>query len=259
MNFDNLLKKMQELDQPTQESMQPPAQAAMAAPSSPEMPMDELSAIRHLSGQPVPEEYNERERAIYSAMDSMELSVENITPENILDYAQAISDETGIDSLIVAHELRVMGGPELGQVELDDYEESMQPQFDVPDNDVLLGAKEEDDTLLGEKPTDEWMNEPNAKVAKLAAVIGTGDDLASKGKEAPKVNGGGNPMQETLKQKLAVMYDEIKEGKKQTMSRAAKGWEKYGDGMEELAKAGREGASEKEMDAIRDKYNKYKK
>lgn len=46
------------------------------------------------------------------------------------------------------------------------------------------------------------------------------------------------------------------EGK--TMSRAAKGNEKYGkDGMKALAKAGREGASEKELDKIRDKHDKY--
>ena len=45
---------------------------------------------------------------------------------------------------------------------------------------------------------------------------------------------------------------------KQNMSRAAKGHEKYGKaGMQALAKAGREGASEKELDAIRDKHDKY--
>jgi hypothetical protein len=44
----------------------------------------------------------------------------------------------------------------------------------------------------------------------------------------------------------------------QRMSRAAKGNEKYGKaGMQALAKAGREGASEKELDAIRDKHDKY--
>ena len=44
----------------------------------------------------------------------------------------------------------------------------------------------------------------------------------------------------------------------QGMSRAAKGNEKYGkDGMKALAKAGREGASEKELDTIRDKHDKY--
>ena len=41
----------------------------------------------------------------------------------------------------------------------------------------------------------------------------------------------------------------------QRMSRAAKGYEKYGkEGMQALAKAGREG---KDLDKIRDKYNKY--
>ena len=41
----------------------------------------------------------------------------------------------------------------------------------------------------------------------------------------------------------------------QTMSRAAKGHEKYGkEGMKALAKAGRDG---KDLDKVRDKYNKY--
>lgn len=47
----------------------------------------------------------------------------------------------------------------------------------------------------------------------------------------------------------------VKEAGERTMSRAAKGNEKYGkDGMKALAKAGREG---KDLDKVRDKYNKY--
>jgi len=50
----------------------------------------------------------------------------------------------------------------------------------------------------------------------------------------------------------------VKEGDKQSMSRAAKGNEKYGkDGMKALAKAGRDGASEEKLDSIRNKYDKY--
>jgi hypothetical protein len=46
--------------------------------------------------------------------------------------------------------------------------------------------------------------------------------------------------------------------KEANMSRAAKGHEKYGkEGMKALAKAGREGAGEKKLDAIRDKHDKY--
>ena len=49
----------------------------------------------------------------------------------------------------------------------------------------------------------------------------------------------------------------VAEGEK-TMSRAAKGNEKYGkDGMKALAKAGREGASDEKLDKIRDKYDNY--
>ncbi len=47
----------------------------------------------------------------------------------------------------------------------------------------------------------------------------------------------------------------VKEGDKQTMSRAAKGHEKYGKaGMQALAKAGKDG---KDLDPIRKKYDKY--
>lgn len=50
----------------------------------------------------------------------------------------------------------------------------------------------------------------------------------------------------------------MEEAKEKTMSRAAKGNEKYGkDGMKALAKAGREGASEEQLDKIRDKHDKY--
>ena len=50
----------------------------------------------------------------------------------------------------------------------------------------------------------------------------------------------------------------MEEAAKQTMSRAAKGNEKYGkDGMKALAKAGREGASDEKLDKIRNKYDNY--
>jgi hypothetical protein len=96
----------------------------------------------------------------------------------------------------------------------------------------------------------------------IDSVITTGNDMNSKGGERAKVNGGGNPMQESLVTRLTSMYEEIKGApiaeEKKTMSRAAKGNEKYGkDGMKALAKAGKEGASEKELDTIRDKHDNY--
>ena len=58
-----------------------------------------------------------------------------------------------------------------------------------------------------------------------------------------------------LKDVLDTPKSEHKQLNERDMSRAAKGYEKYGkEGMEALAKAGREG---KDLDPIRNKYNKY--
>jgi hypothetical protein len=63
--------------------------------------------------------------------------------------------------------------------------------------------------------------------------------------------GSGNPADALSIRKKGVAED----SEKKTMSRAAKGNEKYGKaGMKALAKAGREG---KDLDKVRDKYNKY--
>ncbi len=67
----------------------------------------------------------------------------------------------------------------------------------------------------------------------------------------------------SLAARLNERYQEHKnlwlpESEQKTMSRAAKGNEKYGkDGMKALAKAGRDGASEQELNKIRARHNKY--
>jgi len=63
-----------------------------------------------------------------------------------------------------------------------------------------------------------------------------------------------NTLSEEQRQQRNSMIAKLQE-EVQGMSRAAKGYEKYGkEGMQALAKAGREG---KDLDKIRDKYNKY--
>ena len=94
---------------------------------------------------------------------------------------------------------------------------------------------------------------PQSAVTDIGSNDGRGDH------EVRKANGGGNPytqVGEELVNRLSNLYQEIKEaGDKKTMSRAAKGHEKYGkEGMQALAKAGKEG---KDLDKVRDKYNKY--
>ena len=60
-------------------------------------------------------------------------------------------------------------------------------------------------------PVGEFANEPDEMYAPAQAVTPTGDDLHSKGGEAPKVNGGGNPMtMESLVKRLDSLYQEVK-------------------------------------------------
>lgn len=51
---------------------------------------------------------------------------------------------------------------------------------------------------------------PDTTVANPAMMLRTGRDLASKDGEAIKVNGGGNPMHETLVRKLSEQYAQLK-------------------------------------------------
>jgi hypothetical protein len=85
---------------------------------------------------------------------------------------------------------------------------------DKPD----MGADNQDEP---DREMDEFANEPDEMYGSVADVTGTGNDIHSKGAEAPKVNGGGNPMKikagETfklpsgdLKIKLEGLYNDIK-------------------------------------------------
>ncbi len=82
--------------------------------------------------------------------------------------------------------------------------------IDILRNIESSDSKDSDDVLVGIGADETFDNEPNPQVADVAAVTPTGDDLFSKGKEAPKVNGGGNPMRESLIAKLSEKYQAIK-------------------------------------------------
>jgi len=66
--------------------------------------------------------------------------------------------------------------------------------------------------MLGKGPEmdEEYANTPKPTMSSIAAVTPTGDDMNSKGREAHKVNGGGNPMQESLKSRLQHLYNQVK-------------------------------------------------
>jgi len=77
---------------------------------------------------------------------------------------------------------------------------------------MIIGTDGASEIDLDEK----FANEPEEEVMPVADVIPTGDDLASKGAEAEKVNGGGNPWaarefdESAFKQQLKNLYQEVK-------------------------------------------------
>jgi hypothetical protein len=88
-----------------------------------------------------------------------------------------------------------------------------------------------DQDLMGNDEFDEvYGNEPDERIASVAAVTPTGDDMHSKGDEAEKVNGGGNPLQA----QLAELYAQIKERPVVEAKKAKKDYD--GDGKVESEK-----------------------
>jgi len=91
-------------------------------------------------------------------------------------------------------------------------------RFGDDDMEVMLKKKSGIDMIPID---DDYENEPDEMYGNMDSVTGTGDDLHSKGAEAPKVNGGGNPMKVTsgetfklpsgdLKIRLESLYQDIK-------------------------------------------------
>jgi hypothetical protein len=73
--------------------------------------------------------------------------------------------------------------------------------------DIVLGVEEDGADGNFTSAT----TEPNPTTYDMDAVLPTGDDIHSKGREALKVNGGGNPLAESLMARLSAHYQSIKE------------------------------------------------
>jgi hypothetical protein len=114
-----------------------------------------------------------------------------------------------------------------------------------------------------EEETDEAMysNSPQRRVEGPGAFAAHGDmdknpagggDVPKDHESRPRVR---NQPTATFENLMSEYEKFVSEGGEKTMSRAAKGYEKYGKkGMMALAKAGKDG---KDLDKVRDKYNKY--
>jgi hypothetical protein len=203
MNFQDLLSKMKELDE---------AVAVMAPPSTPEGGAGASDECVGDKGMP-PKAGNP-----------------GLPSDDELLIGEKGMEECGCD------DKEMSGGPQVSIrsliAALQAIEQGTEPEghHDHDGEVTVYGMDEVTDGDFQQATT-----APGEEVAGVDAVTPTGNDLASKGVEKLKVNGGGNPMQESLVNRLQSMYDEIKESsEKKTMSRAANGNEKY----DEAAPAG---------------------
>lgn len=80
-------------------------------------------------------------------------------------------------------------------------------------DDTLLGTPEE--VVVADEAIDGGFGDsttsPEQETKGVDAVTATGNDIHSQGGEARKVNGGGNPLAETLMARLSAHYQSVKE------------------------------------------------
>ena len=113
---------------------------------------------------------------------------------DILRNIEKVDDDGGTQDILV-------GEPEQGNQDSDEIEFDIEPSHH--DEEPLM--------------TDEYENSPigasDAAVYGISAVTAMGDDMFSKGKEAKKQAGGGNPwnVSESLVNNLHKLYSQIKQ------------------------------------------------
>lgn len=183
MNFADLLAKMKTLDENIHDTdKQTPMELdtefesqGMAAPAPGEVPVEECG-LSGMSNMP-------------SGMMGTPKQQDNVT----MNISMNGSGAGGIRDLMNVLKDIQDGG-----------QEPVQHAHD--DDEIVIGMEEEQVTGGFDSAT----TKPSPQTAGIDAVIATGDDLASKGREFPNVAGGGNPMQETLMTQLASLYQEVK-------------------------------------------------
>jgi hypothetical protein len=214
MNFQELMQRMVELDQPVSEEKK--ADKDYDGDGEVESGKDEYMGSRMKAaekdksvdedivdecGMPGMENMPSSMMGVPKQQDtvSMNVSMNGAGAGGIRDLMAILRNiEDGADG---PDSMRSDGSGPMGSDDMDVIVKKMAPSMDMIDDDLA--------------------NQPDEIYGDIDAVTGTGNDIHSKGAEAPKVNGGGNPMKvaqgETfklpsgnLKIKLESLYQEIK-------------------------------------------------
>lgn len=194
MNFNELMQRMRDLDAPVSEELKG-GQKKLDVDKDGDIEADDLKALRD---KKVDEDLVDECGMDMGPMNSpaqqdnvnMSINMNGAGPGGIRDLLDILRNiEQGNDDPDGADLGDLIGG-------MDD-----EPHAKVA---VIDGDEE--------MPVDEFANSPDEMYGTVGDVTPTGNDLASKGAEAEKVNGGGNPfgVDEELINRLTNMYESIK-------------------------------------------------
>lgn len=178
MNFQELMQKMVDLDRPVSEETAVEGCGMMPPP---------MSGMPSMEDKPQPDTV------------TMNVSMNGNGAGGIADLMailRNIEDKDDQEDSIIA-----IGG--------DDNVSTAQGDFDRDgDHDM------DDHDMEKNRAMDEFANEPDSMYQDIGAVTRTGGDIHSKGGEAPKVNGGGNPLLkvkvEGILEQMTKLYQEVK-------------------------------------------------
>ena len=191
MNFNELFQKMRELDRPVGEELKG-GQKKLDVDKDGDIEGDDLADLR--AKKEVDEDVVDE--CGMSPMSTSQSQQDNVN----MSINMSGSGSGGIRDLM--NILRDLDGNSDG---------GMDDEMGVI-IDKMSGDSGKEMPLVGmDEVAVEYANEPDEMYAPPSAVTPTGDDLHSKGAEAPKVNGGGNPMtMESLISRLGDLYQDVK-------------------------------------------------
>jgi hypothetical protein len=184
MNFQELYNKIKALDEGT---------GVMAAPSSPQIPTDGNAQLEcgDMPGKP-------------NLPGDDELLTTECGDDMGPDHAMSAPKQSDSVTMNVSMNGSGSGGIKDLMNILKNIEQGA--SRGEPAGDVVLGMDEEQADGEFQSAT----TKPQEQEYDLDIMTRTGNDIHSKGKEAPKMNGGGNPMQEALIRKLSDHYAQVK-------------------------------------------------
>jgi hypothetical protein len=204
MNFQDLLAKMKSIDESSVEVQDLPTSATSSPPTAPDGSLPPAGAET-----PTVECGDDMEKT--NSQSDVLLGEKDVEECGLPGMSSMPSGMMGSPKQSDSVTMNVsMNGSGAGGIrDLMDILRNLDGDQDSNDAgaDIVLGVEEDGTDGNFTNAT----TEPNPTTYDMDAVLPTGDDIHSKGREALKVNGGGNPLAETLMARLSAHYQSIKE------------------------------------------------